>query len=79
MEKYNTHIKRIFFRGCENEFNLCEMIENETTKYQYSHSSLRHKMLQLNRKVTNELQGRKEENIQAYRASFCYIVTLIKL
>lgn len=49
------------------------------SKYQYSHSSLRHKMPQLNRKVTNELQRRKEENLQTYRASLLFIVTLIKL
>lgn len=36
-------------------------------------------MPQLNRKVTNELQRRKEENLQTYRASFLFIVTLIKL
>lgn len=49
------------------------------SKYQYSHSSLRHKMPQLNRKVTNELQRRKEENLQTCRASFLFIVSLIKL
>lgn len=28
-QKNSTHIKKIFFKDCENEFNLYEMIENE--------------------------------------------------
>lgn len=34
------------------------------SKHQYSHSSLRHKIPQLNRKVINELRGKKEGNLQ---------------
>lgn len=45
---------------------------------QYSHSSLRHKIPQLNRKVINELQ-REKKKIFSLRASFLFIVTLIKL
>lgn len=34
------------------------------SRYQHFHSSLRHEMPQLNRKVTNELQGSEEGNHQ---------------
>ena len=45
------------------------------SKYRYSHSSLRHKMPQLNRKVTNKLQKEKRGNssdIQNKLSLYCY-------
>ena len=42
------------------------------SKHQYSHSSLKHKIPQLNRKVTNEIQGKKEENLFTQSKLFLY-------
>lgn len=41
------------------------------SRYEHFHSSLRHEMSQLNRKVTNELWGRREGNHQTHGAKSC--------